>query len=128
VIKFLLEPLQLEATAKQFAGVFNSASSGQAGDLPFNERQFQATNAGGLSGAEYIRRRSPLEIVHLHKTVPEPATQQAGEFGVRNKMESAGEVITRNILQIISARQRNLLQDAIAGGSHRPAIRDEPNP
>jgi len=94
VIKFFLELLQPGATAKQFVGVSNFPSCGQACDLPFNERQFQATNAGGLSSAEYIRRRSPLTIVYLHKTVSQPAAQQAGKFGVRDKMESAGEVIT----------------------------------
>ena len=71
----------------------HSSRGRKAGDLSFDESQFNSTDASGLSSTEYVRHSCFLQIVDLHEAVTDFATKQCCKFRVGHQMESAGQII-----------------------------------
>jgi hypothetical protein len=56
----------------------------EASDLAFDQRQFQASDAGWFAGTKYFRHRRPLKIIGLHETISQRASQQLRKLRIRH--------------------------------------------
>jgi len=103
-------------------------TSRQAGDLPFDQRQFHASNAGRLARAEDSFDRRSLELVHLHVSAAHLAAQQRLQLHVRNQMKSASQIVASDDFRLPASRNSNALQNLPAMCCNRPTVGNKRNP
>src|SRR5580704_7347770 len=93
---------------------------GVTGDFAFDERQLEAANSGGLSGAEYSGDGALLILAHLNKVLAQAAAAHARQFDVRYEMKTAREIVTFNFADLTVARNAHAFQATISESGDRP--------
>src|SRR5580704_9518990 len=91
-------------------------------DFAFDEREFKATDSGGLSSAEYSSDGGLLILVHLNKVFAQVAAAHARQFDVGNEMKAASEIVTFDFAGLPLARNAHGFHATISEGGDWPTI------
>src|SRR5579872_3277125 len=109
------------APGEQRAGGIEAAGGGIPGNLPFEQRQLQAADAGGLAGTVNAGHCSLLKIIYTDCAMFYGAAQERGQLGVGHEMKAAGQVVAGQAPGFGAAAQGDAFQFFFAISGNRPA-------
>jgi len=97
---------------------------GKARNLAFYQSKLNAADAGRFSSAKNSRNHRLLKIIDLHIPVPDLASQQSGQLGIRYKMESASKIVAWDFVDSAATPDRHRPENLISLSSNRPTTGD----
>jgi hypothetical protein len=81
------------ALAEQLPCFRRAASGSETGDLPLDDRQFDASDTCRFPSAEDLGDTRFLKVTDSHAASLDPATQQERQLDVRNQMKPTSKVV-----------------------------------
>src|SRR5439155_8250812 len=96
----LRKSADLFAFAKVCFRFRRASSSSEAGDLAFDERQLDPSDARRFARAEDGRDSRLLKLVDLHIAIADRTAQQHRQLNIRDQMKTTGEVVARDFFDI----------------------------
>src|SRR5277367_1913208 len=104
------------------SGAVFPVCGGIAGNFARDEREIEATDSGGLAGAERSSDRGLLIVIHFHKSVFQPAAAHARQLDVGYQMKTAREIIAFDFAGMTLARNADAFEAPISESGDGPTI------
>src|SRR5579884_2958368 len=85
----------------------------KARDLSFDNGEIDSADAGRLSGAIDICRRSLLQFTHGHESILNLTTERDHEFQIGNQIETAGQIVAFDLESLRPLLKHNAAQPIV---------------